>query len=138
MRRYGFYYCYDTAQERETLAELWKLVARKMNYFTATRKPTGWETDGVGRRKRIYDKPQTTLSRLLQAEILSPEQVRKLIERRDSINPAELTRNINRLQCLLTGLAKSKTDLLIEETEEAKRLRLNRQQGDVRVVAQHG
>jgi hypothetical protein len=134
VRRYGFYYRYDTAQERETLAALWELVTLKMNYFTATRKPRGWETDEVGRRKRIYDKPQTPLSRLLQAEILSPEQARKLIEHRDSINPAELTRNINRLQGILTGLAKSKTDLLIEEAEEAKRLRLNKQQGGVRVV----
>lgn len=134
VRRYGFYYRYDTAQERETLAELWKLVTLKINFFTATRKPTGWTTDEVGRRKRIYDKPQTPLSRLLQAGILSHEQAQKLIKHRNSINPAELTRDINRLQCILTGLAKEKTERLIEEAEETKRLRLNKQLRGVRVV----
>ena len=134
VRRYGFYYRYDTQEERETLAALWELVCLKMNYFTSTRKPIGWSTDAAGRRKRIYDKPQTPLSRLLQAEVLSDEQVRELTKLRDSINPAELTRDISRLQCILTGLAKSKTELLIEEAEEAKQHRLNRQKGAVRVV----
>lgn len=138
VRRYGFYYRYDTAQELETLKALWKLVSLKMNYFTATRKPQGWTTDEVGRRKRIYDKPQTPLSRLLQAEVLSQEQTQELIQHRDSINPAELTRDINRLQCILAGLAKEKTERLIEAAEVAEDRRLRKQQGGVRVAMQHG
>ena len=136
VRRYGFYYRYDTEDERSTLAALWKLVCLKMNYFTSTRKPRGWETDEAGRRKRIYDNPRTPLARLLAAGVLSHQQEEKLTVHRDSINPAELTRDITRLQCVLTGLAKSKTEHLIEEAEEAKQRRLNKQQGGVHVVAQ--
>ena len=105
-----------------------------MNYFTATRKPIAWTEDAVGRRKRVYDKPQTPFSRLLQAEILSSQQTLELIERRKAVNPAELTRNIVRLQCMLTGLAQEKTEHLIASVEEAKQKRLNKQKAGVRVV----
>jgi hypothetical protein len=107
-----------------------------MNYFTATRKPQGWKTDEVGRHKRVYDNPRTPLARLLSLEVLSSQQAQELVAYRDSINPAELTRDITRLQCILTGLAQSKTEHLIEEAEEAKQRRLSKQQGGVRVVAQ--
>ena len=52
----------------------------------------------------------------------------KLVAHRDSINPAELTRDITRLQRILTGLAKSKTEYLIEEAEQARQRRLSKQQ----------
>ena len=136
VRRYGFYYRYDTTEELKTLAALWKLVCLKMNYYTATRKPIGWATDAAGRRKRIYDNPRTPLARLLQAEVLSCQQTEELISLRNSTNPAELTRDITRLQCILTGLAKEKTERLIQEAEEGKHRRLGRQQRGVRVVVQ--
>lgn len=134
VRRYAFYFRYDTQEERETLAELWRLVCLKTNYFTATRKPIGWKTDAVGRRKRIYDEPKTPLERLLDAQILSPQQAQELIAYRDSINPAELTRDIVRLQCILSDLAKSKTDDLVLAAELAKEKRLNKQKGGIRIV----
>ncbi len=135
VRRYGFYYRYDTEEERNTLAALWELVCLKMNYFTATRKPIAWTVDAVGRRKRVYDKPQTPFSRLLQAEVLSPQQTLEQIEQKNAVNPAELTRDIARLQCILSGLAQEKTEHLIAKVEEAKQERLNTQKGGVRVVA---
>lgn len=134
VRKYGFYYRYDTAEERETLTELWRLVCLKMNYFTATRKPVEWTTDAVGRRKRIYDKPQSPLERLLQAGVLSDQQTQELIQRRDAINPAELSRDIYRLQCILSGFAKSKTDSLVLEVEAAKERKMNRMKSGVRIV----
>ena len=136
VRRYGFYYRYDTMEEIKTLASLWKLVCLKMNCFTATRKPLGWSTDEVGRRKRVYDTPRTPLARLLASAVLPPQQAKELAAHRDSINPAELTRDITRLQCKLTGLAKSKTELLTRETKEARKRRQSKQQGGVRVVVQ--
>ena len=134
VRRYGFYYRYDTEEERKVLAALWELVCIKMNYFTATRKPIAWTEDAVGRRKRVYDKPKTPFSRLLQAEVLSVQQTYELIERRKAVNPAELTRDITRLQCMLTGLAQEKTEHLIARVEEAKQGRLNKQKTGVRVI----
>jgi len=135
VRRYGFYYRYDTQEERRILSALWELVCLKINYFTATRKPIGWTTDEAGRRKRVYDTPQTPLERLLRAGVLSEEQIRELKQRREAINPAMLTRDILRLQCLLSGLAKTKTDDLALKVEEGKERRLKKQQGGVRVVA---
>lgn len=136
VRRYGFYYRYDTMEELKTLAALWKHVCLKMNFFTATRKPIGWTTDAMGRSKRLYDTPQTPLARLLASGVLSPQQAEELAAHRDSINPAELTRDIARLQCILTGLAKSKTERLIEEAEKARQHLSGKQQGGVRVVTQ--
>ena len=134
VRRFGFYYRYDTEEERKVLAELWRLVCLKTNYFAVTRKPIGWTTDTVGRRKRVYDSLKTPLDRLLEAEVLSDQQTRELIERRASINPAELTRDITRLQNILIALAKAKTDDMVLIVEEAERRRLNKQKGGVRVV----
>ncbi len=135
VRRFGYYYRYDTDEERETLSALWKAVCMKMNYFTATKKPTGWTSDDVGKRKRVYDKPQTPLARLLKAEVLSDQQVKELERTRAAINPAMLTREITRLQNRLIALAKDKTDTLTAEVEEAKDRRLKNQKGGVKVVA---
>jgi hypothetical protein len=135
VRRYGYYFRYDTQEERETLSALWKVVCLKMNYFTATKKPTGWTSDNAGKRKRVYDRPQTPLNRLLKAEVLSDQQVKELERSRAAINPAMLTREITRLQNTLIALAKDKTDNLTAEVEEVKSRRLNNQKGGVKVVA---
>ncbi|MGB8019923.1 MAG: DDE-type integrase/transposase/recombinase [Candidatus Nanopelagicales bacterium] len=56
VRKYGFYYRYDTADELRVLNRLWPLVNDRMNYLTPTKKPIGWGQDRIGRRKR----PTTT------------------------------------------------------------------------------
>jgi hypothetical protein len=78
VRRYGFYYRYDTPAELELLQRLWPLVNDRLNYFTPTKKPTGYSTDRVGRRKRVYDAPKTPYRRLLDSGILSVEQKAEL------------------------------------------------------------
>lgn len=78
VRRYGFYHRYDTAAELRLLNELWELVCDRLNYLTPTKKPVGYTTDTVGRRKRLYDQPQTPYQRLLDAHVLSPAQEREL------------------------------------------------------------
>lgn len=52
MRKYGFYYRYDTAEERVVLNRLWRLVNDRLNYLTPTKKATGFGTDRNGRRTR--------------------------------------------------------------------------------------
>jgi hypothetical protein len=112
VRRYGFYYRYDTAEERAVLNRLWKLVNDRLNYLTPTKKPIGFSTDTAGRRKRLYDKPTTPLDRLLAAKILSPVQQAELITYRDRLNPAAIARQIADLQAVLLKLAKDKTEQL--------------------------
>jgi hypothetical protein len=112
VRRYAFYYRYDTDEERHALNRLWKLVNDRLNYLTPTIKPVGWGENKAGRRKRLYDKPQTPLSRLLAAGTLSPAQAHELTAYRDGLNPAALAREIADIQAVLLGLAKNKTEQL--------------------------
>lgn len=114
VRRYGFYYRYDTPAELRVLNRLWPLVNDRLNYFTPTKKPIGWDADRNGRRRRIYDTPQTPLDRLLAAAVLSRAQETELIAYRDSLNPADLARRIHAEQQMLIKLAKDKTDQLRE------------------------
>ena len=66
--------------------------------------------------------------------MLSDQQTQELIQRRDAINPAELSRDIYRLQCILSGFAKSKTDSLVLEVAAAKERKMNRMKSGVRIV----
>ena len=106
VRRYGFYYRYDTPEELRALNQLWPLVNDRLNYLTPTKKPIGFGTDAAGRRKRVYDRPATPLERLLAAKVLSPAQEAELAAHRDSLNPADLARRIADLQTRLLVLAR--------------------------------
>ncbi|BBX55168.1 hypothetical protein MSHO_16960 [Mycobacterium shottsii] len=59
VRRYGFYYRYDTDEERAVLNRLWHLVNDRLNYLTPTIKPISYGCSRDGHRRRLYDKPQT-------------------------------------------------------------------------------
>jgi hypothetical protein len=112
VRKYGFYYRYDTPEELRVLNRLWPLVNDRMNYLTPTKKPAGWGQDRIGRRKRLYDDPATPFDRLLAAKVLSPAQEAEMVAYRDSLNPAALARRIADLQTRLLVLAKDKTEQL--------------------------
>src|SRR6202022_1751723 len=64
VRKYAFYYRYDTPEERAVLNRLWPLVNDRLNYLTPTIKPIGYASSGDGRRRRLSDTPQTPLARL--------------------------------------------------------------------------
>lgn len=112
LRRYGFYYRYDTDAERAVLNRLWKLANDRLNYLTPTIKPIGYGSGRDGRRRRLYDAPKTPLDRLLTAGVLSPAQEPQLSAYRDSLNPAAIARQITDLQASLLKLAKDKTEQL--------------------------
>jgi hypothetical protein len=112
VRKYAFYYRYDTPEERAVLNRLWPLVNDRLNYLTPTIKPIGYASSGDGRRRRLYDAPQTPLERLLAAGTLSPAQHADLTAYRDSLNPAKIGREIADLQNRLLLLAKEKTEQL--------------------------
>ena len=112
VRKYGFYYRYDTTEKRAMLNRLWRLVNDRLNYLTPTKKPTGYGTDRNGRRTRLYDQPMTPLDRLLAAGVLAPAQAAELVAYRDSLNPAQIARAIADLQTVLLKLAKDKTEQL--------------------------
>jgi hypothetical protein len=112
VRKYGFYYRYDTEPERLLLNRLWPLVNDRLNYLTPTKKPIGFGANRDGRRTRLYDKPATPLDRLFAAGVLSPAQRAELAAYRDSLNPAKIGRDIAEIQTRLLVLAKDKTEQL--------------------------
>lgn len=112
VRKYAFYYRYDTEEERRVLARLWPVVNDRLNYLTPTIKPTGYASTRGGRRRRVYDEPSTPFERLLAAGVLSPQQRAELTAHRDSLNPAQLGRQIAGLQNRLLVLSKDKTEQL--------------------------
>lgn len=116
VRRYAFYWRYDTPEALTLLNQLWPLVNDRLNFFTPTKKPAGWSTDAAGRRKRLYDTPKTPFDRLLTAGVLSAAQEAELRARRDRLNPAELARRIQSLQDRLTSLARDQTLALQAES----------------------
>ena len=109
VRRYGLYWRYDTARELVLLNQLWALVCDRLNYFTPTKKPIGWDTDTKGRRRRVYDQPATPLDRLIRSGILSPGQQTELIAHRDSLDLLDLGKLIDDAQRRLVKLAAGKT-----------------------------
>lgn len=133
VRKYGFYYRYDTTDERDVLALLWQVVMLKMNYFTPTRKPVGWKMDGQGRRRRVYDEPMTPYQRVLESGVLSRTQEQALRAQYVKLNPVELIRDIVRYQGMLITKARWKTETLTAEVEDAKKNRRKRQTGGVKL-----
>lgn len=114
VRRYGFYHRYDTNAELKLLGQLWPLVCDRLNYFTPTKKPTGYTTDTIGRRQRVYDRPQTPYQRLLQAGVLSQAQEQQLAAYKAQLRPTDMARQITQIQQELTRLAGHKTRNLEE------------------------
>ena len=119
VRRYGFYWRYDTLPQLKLLNDLWQVVNDRHNYLTPTKKPIGWATDSKGRRKRVYDDLATPFDRLLKSGALTPEKTAELTAYRDSLNPAHIAREIDRIQQRLTYLSAKKTRAL-EAAELAK------------------
>ena len=111
VRRYAFYYRYDADAERQVPGRLWEPARHPSQLPLApTRKPIGWGADRAGRRKRLYDRPRTPPGRLLDTDALTDAQKDELIDYRNRLNPAVITRRIIELQDVLVRLAKDKTD----------------------------
>jgi len=110
VRKSAFRYRYDTPEELALLNELWGHVNRRKNLFLATKKANGWRSTKSGRSTRTYDKPKTPYQRLREeAGFLSDDAEQRLQMLYAKTNPADLTRNINRIQQALILSAKDKT-----------------------------
>jgi predicted DNA-binding transcriptional regulator AlpA len=121
VRRHAFHWRYDTPEELALLNELWTLVSLRLNFFTPTRKPTGWDTTSDGRRKRLYDSPATPWQRVTTTGVVTPAHITETEHARlTGINPADLTRAITAIQTRLIDLARAKTEAIAT----AKRLDL--------------
>ena len=77
--------------------------------FSAAALSSSWTETTSGWKKRIYDKPKTPYARLLDTGILHEATHARLEAEHDKLNPARITRGINRIQQQLIELAKNRT-----------------------------
>ena len=116
VRKSAFRYRYDTPEELALLNDLWGYVNLRKNLFLATKKANGWRSTKAGRNTRTYDKPRTPYQRLREEPgFLGDDAEHRLQVLYAQTNPADLTRNINRIQQALILSAKDKTIALRDQ-----------------------
>ncbi len=93
----------------DLINELWGFVNVRKNFFLPTKKANGWKSTKAARNTRTYDPPRTPYLQCLDSGILSDQATKALQQLHDETNPADLTRNINRIQQALIASAKDKT-----------------------------
>ena len=109
VRRSAFNYRYDTDTELDLLNELWPLVNLRKNLFLPTKKVTGYRKTRAGRTVRSYDLPRTPADRVTDSGVLLPPQRDQLAALHASVDLAELTDHIHRIQQQLIRAAEAKT-----------------------------
>lgn len=97
VRRNVGYRRYDTAQEQEVLNELYGYLRLYTNYFLPTMKLVSKERIG-SQVKKVYDKPITPYKRVLDSPDVNKSDKSRIRKIYATLNPAELKRNITRLQ----------------------------------------
>lgn len=110
VRHYAEYWRYETDETLRVLNRLWPLVNDRLNFFTPTKKPIGWDEGKGGKKRRIYDKPKVPFDRLVESGVLSPDQIKELTDYRDSLNPVKIDRQIRQFQDRLARLGAPATE----------------------------
>ena len=107
VRRAVGYLRYDSAEEVETLNRLYHYWCLRTNYFLPTMKLIKKTRIGSKVVKK-YDSPKTPFQRLLASEDVPANAKQQLRQVYKELNPAQLTREIGRLQQALLKAHKNK------------------------------
>jgi hypothetical protein len=105
VRRYAFRYRYYGDEALDVLNALWYYVNLRKNFLMPTKKCIGHTKTKSGRTRGLYDKPQTPAKRLLSYDCVDEEEKAYLRETLASLNDAEITREILKLQDKLISFA---------------------------------
>lgn len=100
VRRAVGYARYDSESQRQLLNTLYAHLRLYTNYFQPVMKLLSKERTGAKVKKR-YDEPQTPYRRLLSASGITKQMRQRLKAEYAALNPAQLKREITRLQGLL-------------------------------------
>ena len=107
VRRAVGYLRYDTAEEMEILNRLYHYWCLRTNYFLPTMKLI--QKTRVGSKVvKKYDSPRTPYQRLLASKHVPVRDKQQLRQEYNELNPAQLTREIGRLQEALLKVHKKK------------------------------
>lgn len=119
VRRAVGYARYETPEELQGLNELYEDLRLYTNYFQPVMKLL--EKRRVGSRvQKRYDQAKTPYRRLLESPHLSPAAKRRLEAEYGRLNPAELKRQMERLEARLSELGRCKR--AVRSQEERKDL----------------
>ena len=103
VRRFAGYARYDTETELEVLNQLYGLLSPYVNFFLPSQKLQEKIRQGSRVTKR-YDRAQTPYRRLLDSTQFSKQAKAELRRRFRRLNPAQLHREVVRLQEKLVAL----------------------------------
>lgn len=116
VRRAVGYLRYDSEQELKLLNELYSSLRLYTNYFQPVMKLVQKQRLGSKVRKK-YDRAQTPYERVMQSSEVSKERKQRLKQEYEGVNPAQLKRDITRLQNELIRISGKK-----EKTEMKKKM----------------
>jgi hypothetical protein len=107
VRRAVGYARYDSEEQLKTLNELYSLVRLYTNYFQPIMKLVKKERVG-SRVRKVYDKPTTPYQRVLASPDVSEIEKRKIRKVYNTLNPAQLKRDISMLQNKLANSSRQR------------------------------
>lgn len=102
VRKIVGYQRFETEKHLEVLNKIYGLLSDYLNFFIPTFKLVKKERIG-SKIKRIYDSPKTPYQRVLEHPDIPEETKQKLKSKYESLNPAALLREINKLVYQLTS-----------------------------------
>ena len=118
VRRAVGYLRYDSEQELKLMNELYSKLRLYTNYFQPVMKLI--EKQRVGSKvKKKYDRARTPYERVMESSEVSQEKKKRLREEYEEVNPAQLKREITRLQNELIKIS-SKKDRSKEERRDVR------------------
>lgn len=86
----------ETEKQLEVLNQIYQLLSNYLNFFISNSKLV--RKDHIGSKvKRIYDQPKTAYLRVLEHPGIEMEVKKRLKEKYQDLNPAQLMRQINKL-----------------------------------------
>lgn len=120
VRKMVGYRRYDTEEEQEILNRLYRFLSFYTNYFQPLRKLIKKERVGA-KVKKTYDAPRTPYRRVLEIPEIPDKTKETLTRIYDQINPAQLKREMEKLQNKLIDLSVAKKRLRKEQSEVQKK-----------------
>ena len=115
VRRAVGYARYDSAAQLRLLNELYGHLRLYTNYFQPVMKLVSKERNGAKVKKK-YDEPKTPYQRLMDMPDISPKIKQRLKSEYATLNPAQLKREISRLQDKLLKTVASRRRMRISTT----------------------
>ena len=108
VRRHVGYLRLQTEQEVELLNQLYDRLRLLINFFYPSQKLVSKTRQGA-RVRRVHDDPQTPYQRVLACSEVSEDHKERLRRQFDTLNPAELQREVVRLQGELLSLVQQRS-----------------------------